>query len=77
MKTLDLSLLLSSPLAAAEFHSDWKETRPSLDPEYWAGPLDDRGTVDGAVAAVAAKDRLLHLLSHRPVAASYSSLTTP
>ncbi len=55
------------PLAAAEFRSDWHGTRPWVGPEYWAGPLYDWETVDGAVVAVAAKDRLLHLLSHRPL----------
>jgi hypothetical protein len=65
--TLVLSLFLVLPLAAAEFHSDWQGTRPWVGPEYWAGPLYDWKTVDGAVVAVAAKDRLLHLLGHRPL----------
>ena len=62
-----LSLSLVLPLAAAEFHSDWQGTRPWVGPEYWAGPLYDWKTVDGSVVAVAEKDRLLHLLSHRPL----------
>jgi alkaline phosphatase D len=64
---LALALFLMLPLAAAEFRSDWQGTRPWVGPEYWAGPLYDWQTVDGAVVAVAAKDRLLHLLSHRPL----------
>ena len=64
---LALALFLVLPLAAAEFRSDWQGTRPWVGPEYWAGPLYDWKTVDGAVVAVAAKDRLLHLLSHRPL----------
>ena len=67
MKILVIHLFLMLPLAAAEFRSDWQGTRPWVGPEYWAGPLYDWKTVDGAVVAVAAKDRLLHLLSHQPV----------
>lgn len=68
MRFLAVYLLFASPLVAAEFRSDWQGTRPWVGPEYWAGPLYDWKTEDGAVTAVAAKDRLLHLLSHRPVA---------
>ena len=64
---LALSLFFVSPLVAAEFRSDWQGSRPWVGPEYWAGPLYDWKTEDGAVIAVAAKDRLLHLLSHRPL----------
>jgi alkaline phosphatase D len=60
-------LPLELPLEAAEFRSDWQGSRPWVGPEYWAGPLYDWKTVDGAVVAVAAQDRLLHLLSHRPL----------
>jgi len=67
MKILVIHLFLMLPLAAVEFRSDWQGTRPWVGPEYWAGPLYDWKTVDGAVVAVAAKDRLLHLLSHQPV----------
>jgi alkaline phosphatase D len=65
MKAIALSLFLMLPLAAAEFRSDWQGSRPWVGPEFWAGPLYDWETVDGAVVALAAKDRLLHLLSHR------------
>ncbi|MBL8871326.1 MAG: alkaline phosphatase D family protein [Planctomycetaceae bacterium] len=58
---------LELPLEATEFRSDWQGSRPWVGPEYWAGPLYDWKTVDGAVVAVAAQDRLLHLLSHRPL----------
>lgn len=61
-----LSLLI--PLKAAEFQSNWEGTRPWIGPEYWASPIYDWETVDGTVVASAAKDRLLHLLSHRPLA---------
>ncbi len=67
MKTLAFYLLFLPSLIAAEFHSDWQGTRPWVGPEYWASPLYDWETEDGAVVAVAAKDRLLHLLSHRPL----------
>ena len=65
MKTLATYFFLLLPLAAAEFRSQWQGTRPWVGPEYWAGPLYDWKTVDGAVVAVAAPDRLLHLLTHR------------
>jgi alkaline phosphatase D len=67
MKPIALAVFLMSPLIAAEFRSDWQGTRQWIGPEYWAGPLYDWKTEDGAVIAVAAKDRLLHLLSHRPL----------
>lgn len=67
MKALAIYLFLMLPLAAAEFRSDWQGSRPWVGPEYWPVPLYDWKTVDGAVVAVAAQDRLLHLLSHRPV----------
>jgi hypothetical protein len=66
MKPIMLSVFLMLPLTAAEFHSDWQGSRPWVGPEYWAGPIYDWQTVDGAVVAVAAKNRLLHLLSHCP-----------
>jgi hypothetical protein len=65
---LTLILSLTSPLGAAQFRSDWQGSRPWVGPEYWASPLYDWQTVDGAVVALAAKDRLLHLLSHHPLA---------
>ena len=67
MKALAFHLFLMLPLAAADFRSEWQGSRPWVGPEYWAGPLYDWKTVDGAVVAVAAPDRLLHLLSHRPL----------
>ena len=55
-------------LKAGEFQSTWQGTRPWIGPEYWASPIFDWETVDDTVVALAAKDRLLHLLSHRPIA---------
>ena len=66
-RAIALIAFLLCPLAAADFRSDWQGSRPWVGPEYWAGPLYDWKTVDGAVVAVAAKNRLLHLLSHRPL----------
>ena len=68
MKSILFAMFAALPLVAAEFRSDWQGSRPWVGPEYWACPLYDWKTEDGTVVAVAAKDRLLHLLSHRPVA---------
>ncbi|BCX48650.1 hypothetical protein HAHE_25580 [Haloferula helveola] len=66
MKALPLALALLLPsLQAAEFKSNWSGTRPWVGPEYWGNPLYDWETKDGAVVAHAAKDRLLHLLTHQ------------
>ena len=62
------TLLIASAATAADFQSNWQGTRPWIGPEYWANPIYDWETVDGSVVATAAKDRLLHLLSHRALA---------
>lgn len=46
------------------FQSDWKGTRRWVGPEFWAAPLQDWSVENNEVVALAAKGRLLHLLSH-------------
>ena len=46
------------------FQSDWKGTRRWVGPEFWAAPLQDWSVENNEVVAMAAKGRLLHLLTH-------------
>ncbi len=49
---------------AAEFQSGWQGSRQWIGPEYWASPIYDWETKDGAVEVTALPNRLLHSLSH-------------
>ncbi|MBL8212734.1 MAG: alkaline phosphatase D family protein [Bryobacterales bacterium] len=60
---------------AALFARRWSGSRPWIGPEYWANPLQDWRMENGAVAAQAASNRTLHLLTHQVEPNRTGSLT--
>ncbi len=55
----------ASAQTANGFKSDWRGSRIWIGPEYWANPLQDWRTANGAVIATPGENRTLHRLTHQ------------
>lgn len=53
----------ATPVAAAEFDSDWRGSRPWAGPDCWASPLQDWHVDQGMLTVAAAQDRNVQLTS--------------